>query len=91
MAVLSAAQVDVLYDDNGGTLRSVLYRLQRVTTNDTFDVSDKFAKLVAAAFIGVTTQASVFSLPIAGTVITVNPGSLASDAVLVLVTGASAA
>ncbi len=91
MAALSGAQVDVVLEEGVGVFRVALYRLQKVTTNDTLEVSERFSKVLAAAFIGVTAQVAVFSLPVsANTTLTLNPLGLAGDACYVLVVGASA-
>lgn len=88
MAALTTSEVVKLITD-GTQLRTVLYRVNGVSSGDTWDASTEFGKVVFALWYPVTGSSTAGQLPITtNTTVTLSSGCSVDSGWLTLIGGA---
>lgn len=92
MPALASTAATILFDSGKGAgLRTVLYQLRKVSTGDTYDVAAQFGRVMAATFLATSELNGIGAAAAVGTVITLTLATMASDAVVLVVKGETAA
>lgn len=90
MAAIASTAVTVLADE-GAAERVVLYRIKNVTSADTYNVSERFARVVTASFVtGGSRSDTMTAASVSSTTLTLTLSGMANDTLYLLVKGETA-